>query len=47
VLPFGVAGLAIFGIAIAAVWFPVAWLLGRQYETVRDGTVLATSPTSA
>jgi ATP:ADP antiporter, AAA family len=47
VLPFGVAGLAVFGIAIAAVWFPVAWLLGRKYEAVRDGEVLATSPTSA
>jgi AAA family ATP:ADP antiporter len=48
VLPFGVAGLAIFGIAIAAVWFPVAWLLGRQYEAVRDGEVLkTTSPASA
>ncbi len=47
VLPFGVAGLAVFGIAIAVVWFPVAWLLGRQYEAVRDGTVLVTSPTSA
>jgi len=47
VLPFGVAGLAVFGIAIAAVWFPVAWLLGRKYEAVRDGEVLATSPASA
>jgi len=47
VLPFGVAGLAVFGIAIALVWFPVAWLLGRKYEAVRDGEMLATSPTSA
>jgi AAA family ATP:ADP antiporter len=48
VLPFGVAGLAIFGIAIAAVWFPVAWLLGRKYEAVRDGEIMKiTSPTSA
>jgi len=46
VLPFGVAGLAVFGIAIALVWFPVAWLLGRKYEAVRDGEMLATSPTS-
>ena len=46
VLPFGVAGLAVFGIAIALVWFPVAWLLGRKYEAVRDGELLATSPTS-
>jgi AAA family ATP:ADP antiporter len=47
VLPFGVAGLAVFGIAIAIVWFPVAWLLGRKYEAVRDGEVLATSQSSA
>ena len=46
VLPFGVAGLAVFGIAIALVWFPVAWLLGRKYEAVLDGELLATSPTS-
>jgi AAA family ATP:ADP antiporter len=47
VLPFGVAGLAIFGIAIAVVWFPVAWLLGRRYEAVRDGEILrTTSPAS-
>jgi AAA family ATP:ADP antiporter len=32
VLPYGVAGLAIFGIAISAAWFPIAYLLGRQYE---------------
>jgi ATP:ADP antiporter, AAA family len=32
ILPFGVAGLAIFGILIAVLWFPVAFLLGRKYE---------------
>jgi ATP:ADP antiporter, AAA family len=31
ILPFGVAGLAIFGIVISVLWFPVAFLLGRQY----------------
>jgi hypothetical protein len=31
ILPFGVAGLAIFGIVICVLWFPVAFLLGRQY----------------
>jgi len=35
ILPFGVAGLAIFGIAISVMWFPVAFLLGRQYEKGR------------
>lgn len=32
ILPFGVTGLAIFGIAIAVLWFPVAYLLGQQYS---------------
>jgi len=32
VLPYGVSGLAIFGVAISAAWFPIAYLLGRQYE---------------
>jgi hypothetical protein len=48
VLPYGVAGLAIFGIAISAVWFPIGWLLGRKYETVREGEILlATAPDPA
>jgi AAA family ATP:ADP antiporter len=42
VLPYGVAGLAIFGIAISAVWFPIAWLLGKRYENVRAGELLGT-----
>ena len=37
VLPFGVAGLAMLGIAISAIWFPIAWRLGKRYESVRDG----------
>ncbi|MBS0388587.1 MAG: MFS transporter [Proteobacteria bacterium] len=40
ILPYGVLGLAIFGVAVSAVWFPVAWLLGRRYENSRtDGVV--------
>jgi AAA family ATP:ADP antiporter len=35
ILPFGVAGLAIFGIAISVLWFPVAFMMGRQYEKGR------------
>jgi AAA family ATP:ADP antiporter len=35
VLPFGVAGLAVLGVVISLVWFPVALLLGRQYEKGR------------
>ena len=36
VLPFGIAGLAILGMVISAAWFPIAWILGRRYESVRD-----------
>jgi AAA family ATP:ADP antiporter len=36
ILPFGVAGLAVFGAAVALVWFPIAVLLGRRYERARD-----------
>ena len=36
ILPFGVAGLAIFGIAVSVLWFPVAFLMGRQYEKGRQ-----------
>lgn len=39
VLPYGVAGLAVAGIAISAIWFPIALMLGRRYENVRMGEV--------
>ena len=32
VLPYGVAGLAIFGVIISAAWFPIAYLLGKRFE---------------
>jgi AAA family ATP:ADP antiporter len=35
VLSFGVAGLAIFGVIVSVIWFPIAYLLGRRYESVR------------
>jgi ATP:ADP antiporter, AAA family len=38
VLPFGVAGLAIFGAIVSIIWFPVAYLLGKRYESARAGT---------
>ncbi len=37
ILPFGITGLAIAGIVISAIWFPIAFALGRKYENVRDG----------
>jgi AAA family ATP:ADP antiporter len=33
VLPFGIVGMAIFGAVVAGIWFPVAWLLGKRYES--------------
>jgi AAA family ATP:ADP antiporter len=32
ILPFGIVGLAIFGVVVSIFWFPIAFLLGRQYE---------------
>jgi AAA family ATP:ADP antiporter len=39
ILPYGVAGLAIFGVIVSAVWFPIAYLLGRRYESDRGELV--------
>jgi ATP:ADP antiporter, AAA family len=47
VLPFGVTGLAIFGIVISAVWFPIAYLLGRSYERALASTTVTTQATAA
>lgn len=47
VLPFGVAGLAILGIAISVFWFPIAVLLGRRYETAQEDDALAVSAIAA
>jgi AAA family ATP:ADP antiporter len=35
ILPFGVKGLAVFGVIVAAAWFPIAYLLGKRYEVER------------
>jgi AAA family ATP:ADP antiporter len=45
ILPFGVKGLAIFGVIIAAAWFPIAYLLGKRYEAERGDA--ASEPQSA
>jgi AAA family ATP:ADP antiporter len=47
VLPFGVAGMAVLGIVIAACWFPICWLLGRRFETARGGSLLDDDPVIA
>ena len=36
ILPFGVAGLAIFGAVISVAWFPIAWKLGKRYDNARS-----------
>jgi AAA family ATP:ADP antiporter len=43
ILPFGIGGLAIFGAATAALWFPVAYALGRRYESARIPGVPSTA----
>ena len=40
VLPYGVTGLAIFGVITSVVWFPVAYVLGKRYESVRSGDLV-------
>jgi AAA family ATP:ADP antiporter len=40
VLPYGVAGLAIAGIVVSAIWFPIAYILGKRYENVRRGEIV-------
>jgi len=41
VLPYGVAGLAVAGVIVSAIWFPIAYALGKRYETVRDSASIA------
>jgi len=36
ILPFGIAGLAIAGVVVSVIWFPIAYLLGKRYENVRS-----------
>jgi AAA family ATP:ADP antiporter len=40
ILPFGIGGMAIFGAVVAAIWFPIAWLLGKRYENVRGDDIV-------
>ena len=49
VLPYGVTGLAVFGVITSVLWFPVAYVLGRRYESVRSGDLVggrASAPAS-
>jgi ATP:ADP antiporter, AAA family len=40
ILPFGVTGLAVFGAAVCFIWFPIAYVLGKRYESVSGSTVI-------
>ncbi len=46
VLPYGVVGLAIFGFVISAVWFPIAYLLGRSFERAQAVNLLTAHSTA-
>lgn len=39
ILPFGVTGLAVFGAAVCLIWFPIAYVLGKRYESVSGTTI--------
>ncbi len=47
VLAYGLSGLAVLGVVVAAAWFPVAYALGRRYEASRGTDVAARNPTPA
>ena len=47
ILPFGVKGLAIFGVIVSVVWFPIAYLLGKRYESERGDEASATQSAPA
>jgi AAA family ATP:ADP antiporter len=47
VLPYGVTGLAVFGVITSVLWFPVAYVLGKRYESVRSGDLVGGKTTAA
>jgi ATP:ADP antiporter, AAA family len=48
IIPFGIGGLAIFGAIIAALWFPVAYVLSKRYEKESaSGTAETVTPGDA
>ena len=47
VLAYGLSGLAVLGVAVSAVWFPIALVLGRRYEAARDTGVSGSTSTAA
>jgi AAA family ATP:ADP antiporter len=47
ILPHGVARLAVFGAIVSAIWFPVAYILGRRYESARADEVIGAAEAAA
>ena len=41
---FGDIGLAILGIGVSLIWFPIAWILGRRYESARSAEGVNAAP---
>jgi hypothetical protein len=37
-----VTGLALFGACVSVLWFPIAYLLGKRYESLRGPEPTAT-----
>jgi ATP:ADP antiporter, AAA family len=44
ILPYGMAGLAIFGAIVSGIWFPIAYQLGKRYERSRGRDAEVASP---
>jgi AAA family ATP:ADP antiporter len=41
---FGDFGLAILGVIVSVVWFPIAWILGKRYESARSAEGITATP---
>jgi len=41
---YGDIGLAVLGVIVSLFWFPIAWVLGRRYESARSAEGVAAVP---
>jgi AAA family ATP:ADP antiporter len=41
---FGDIGLAVLGVGVSLIWFPIAWILGNRYESARSAEGIAAAP---
>ena len=44
VLAYGISGLAVLGVVVSAIWFPIAYAVGRRYESVRGSEIVKETP---